>query len=191
MGVKNVCVFGASSSKIASKYIEVAYRLGQLLANDGIACINGAGREGIMRAVSDGELDCGGKAIGIIPQFMVDNGWQYDRLSEIVVTPDMHTRKSLMAERSDAIVAMPGGCGTLEELLEVITWKQLSLYKGKIIIFNLDSYYDDLLSMLAHCADEGFMKQSHLKLWHTASTVEEIMELLRKEGEQIEIESKY
>lgn len=190
-GIKNICVFGASSSKIAPKYTDAAYQLGKLMAAEDICCINGAGREGVMRAVSDGSLDAGGKAIGIIPQFMVDNGWQYDRLSEIIVTGDMHSRKSLMAERSDAIVAMPGGCGTMEELLEIITWRQLGLFKGLIIIFNVDGYYDNLLKMLSHSVEEGFMKASHANLWLTASTAQEVIDLLRNADSSISIESKY
>lgn len=190
-GIKNICVFGASSSKIASKYTDAAYQLGRLLANENICCINGAGREGIMRAVSDGVLDANGKVIGIIPQFMVDNGWQYDRLSEIMTTPDMHTRKSLMAERSDAIVAMPGGCGTMEELMEIITWRQLGLFKGLIIIFNVDGYYNDLLNMLSRSIQEDFMKSSHANLWKTASDAIEVIHLLKNSQSDILIETKY
>ena len=114
--IKEICVFAASSSRADALYANAAYRLGREFAAAGIACINGGGREGLMRAVSDGTLDGGGRAVGIIPRFMVDNGWQYDRLSEMVVTPDMHTRKQAMAQRADAVVALPGGCGTLEEL---------------------------------------------------------------------------
>lgn len=190
-GIKNICVFGASSSNIAPKYTDAAYQLGGMMAAERICCINGAGREGVMRAVSDGTLDAGGKAIGIIPQFMVDNGWQYERLSEIIVTADMHSRKSLMAERSDAIVAMPGGCGTMEELMEIITWRQLGLFNGLIIIFNVDGYYDNLLRMLSHSIDEGFMKASHSQLWLTADTAQDVIALLKDADRNISIETKY
>lgn len=190
-GIKNICVFGASSSNIAPKYTDAAYQLGTLMAAEGICCINGAGREGVMRAVSDGALDAGGKAVGIIPQFMVDNGWQYERLPEIIVTSDMHSRKSLMAERSDAIVAMPGGCGTFEELMEIITWRQLGLFNGLVIIFNVDGYYDDLLHMLARSIDERFMKASHSDLWLTAGTAQDVITKLREADRNISIETKY
>ena len=102
--VREICVFAASSGRVGKQYMEAAYQLGQAFAAAGIACINGGGRDGLMRAVSDGTLDGGGRAVGIIPQFMVDNGWQYDSLSEIVVTADMHTRKQMMAQRADAVI---------------------------------------------------------------------------------------
>lgn len=176
--VKEICVFAASSGKIDNQYIDAAYRLGAAFAAAGIACINGGGRDGLMRAVSDGVLDGGGRAVGIIPRFMVDNCWQYDSLSEIVVTPDMHTRKQTMAQRADAVMALPGGCGTLEELLEIITWKQLGLFHKPIIILNICGFYDHLLAMLKHCIDERFMKCSHGNLWHVAADADEAMSIL-------------
>ena len=108
-----ICVYGASSDNIAEEYKQAAYLLGKTLAAKGWNCINGAGSAGLMRAVSDGFLDAGAKAVGIIPQFMVDNGWHYTRLSQIIATPDMHHRKQLMAQRSECSISMPGGCVTL------------------------------------------------------------------------------
>lgn len=187
----NICVYGASSLRLSEEHATAAYNLGKAIAGKGYGCVNGGGRAGIMRAVSDGVLDAGGKAIGILPQFMIDKGWQYDRLSEIVSVPDMHARKSMMAARSKAAIAMPGGCGTLEELLEIITWRQLGLYKGKVIIFNINGYYNCLLKMFEHCSDEGLMKESHLQLWHVATTVDEVMRIIDEEETCVEIESKY
>ena len=103
---------------------------------------------------------------------MADNGWGYDALTQTVVTPDIHTRKERMAAMADAVVALPGGCGTLEELLEIITWKQLGLYNGKIVIVNTEGFFTPLLQMLQRCVDEGFMKQSHKTLWTVAETPE-------------------
>ena len=123
----NICVFGASSRDLEQRYVDDAYHLGTLIAQRGWACYNGAGCEGLMRAVSDGALDAGGEAIGVIPQFMVDNGWHYDRLTRIITTSDMHQRKLTLAQSTQAVIALPGGCGTLEELLEAITWRQLNL----------------------------------------------------------------
>ena len=191
--VNEICVFAASSSAAGLQFVDAAYRLGQLLASAGITCINGAGRAGLMRAVSDGTLDGGGKAIGIIPRFMVDNGWQYDRLSEIIITPDMHTRKQTMAQRADAVVALPGGCGTLEELLEIITWKQLGLFPKPVIILNTGGFYNPLLEMLALCVEEHFMKASHRRLWHVANGADEVMDILAAIDLKAEcdVESKY
>lgn len=191
--IREICVFAASSSNVGQQYVDEAYRLGKAFAAAGIGCINGAGREGLMRAVSDGVLDGGGRAVGIIPRFMVDNGWQYDRLSEIVVTPDMHTRKQMMAQRADAVVALPGGCGTLEELLEIITWKQLGLFHKPIVILNVDGFFNPLLAMLERCIAEYFMKPSHGHLWHVATSADEVVALLCSIDleEDNRVESKY
>lgn len=191
--VRKICVFAASSPHVNEKYINAAYKLGHEIALHGVVCVNGAGREGLMRAVSDGVLDAGGCAIGIIPEFMVDNGWDYDRMSEIIITKDMHSRKEMMIEHSDVIVALPGGCGTLEELLEVITWKQLGLYKGAIVICNIDGFFDSLLNMFDRCIRESLMKESHAGLWHVISEVEELFDVLDKINivDDNKIESKY
>lgn len=190
---KNICVFCASSANIDLKYILAAYNLGGLLAANGITCICGAGRTGLMRALTDGALDKGGAVTGIIPQFMVDNGWAYHRLTSTIVTEDMHHRKQKMATLADAVIALPGGCGTLEELLEIITWKQLGLYKSPIIILNVDGFFNPLLEMFRKCIDQHFMKQSHSALWHVASSPQEALGLLSTIDREKEesVESKY
>ena len=188
-----ICVYGASSDNIAEEYKQAAYQLGKALAAKGWNCINGAGSAGVMRAVSDGFLDGGAKAVGIIPQFMVDNGWHYSRLSEIISTPDMHQRKQMMAQRSQCSIAMPGGCGTLEELLEIITWKQLSLYNKPIVIFNINGFFDSILQQLEHCIAQQFMKPTHKHLWFTAHNVQQIVDYIESYEEQAApvVESKY
>lgn len=188
-----ICVYGASSDNIAEEYKQAAYQLGKALAAKGWNCINGAGSAGVMRAVSDGFLDGGAKAVGIIPQFMVDNGWHYSRLSEIIATPDMHQRKQMMAQRSECSIAMPGGCGTLEELLEIITWKQLSLYNKPIVIFNINGFFDSILQQLEHCIAQQFMKPTHKHLWFTAHNVQQIVDYIESYDEQATpvVESKY
>lgn len=188
-----ICVYGASSDNIAEEYKQAAYQLGKALAAKGWNCINGAGSAGVMRAVSDGFLDGGAKAVGIIPQFMVDNGWHYSRLSDIISTPDMHQRKQMMAQRSQCSIAMPGGCGTLEELLEIITWKQLSLYNKPIVIFNINGFFDSILQQLEHCIAQQFMKPTHKHLWFTAHNVQQIVDYIERYDEQAApvVESKY
>lgn len=188
-----ICVYGASSDNIAEEYKQAAYQLGKALAAKGWNCINGAGSAGVMRAVSDGFLDGGAKAVGIIPQFMVDNGWHYSRLSDIISTPDMHQRKQMMAQRSQCSIAMPGGCGTLEELLEIITWKQLSLYNKPIVIFNINGFFDSILQQLEHCIAQQFMKPTHKHLWFTAHNVQQIVDYIESYDEQAApvVESKY
>ena len=174
----NVCVFGASSANIDARYTDDARELGRRLAENGWRCVNGGGSVGLMGAVTDGTLDAGGEVTGVIPKFMVDNGWCYDRLEDVVVTADMHQRKQIMSEMADAVIALPGGVGTLEELLETLTWRQLGLVKTPIIILNSLGYYDNLLSMLSHAIDEGFMKQSHARLWQVATTPDQAIALL-------------
>ena len=166
----NVCVFCASSANIDGRYLEAARELGSLLAKGGWRCVNGGGAVGLMGAVTDGALDAGGQVTGVIPKFMVDNGWCYDRLEDVIVTADMHQRKHMMSEMADAVIAMPGGVGTFEELLETLTWRQLGIVKTPVIILNTLGYYDPLLAMLQHAIDEGFMKPSHNRLWAVAST---------------------
>ena len=186
----NVCVFCASSANIDARYLDAARELGGLLARDGWRCVNGGGAVGLMCAVTDGTLDAGGQVTGVIPKFMVDNGWCYDRLEDVVITADMHQRKQMMSEMADAVIALPGGVGTFEELLETLTWRQLGLVKVPVIILNTLGYYDALLEMLQHAIDEGFMKASHARLWQVAATPDEAVALLNK-NQDVEFESKY
>ncbi len=189
-----ICVYGASSDRIGQAFMADARLLGELLAAERWECINGAGAKGLMRAISDGVLDNGGRAIGVIPQFMVDNGWEYKRLTDIVVTIDMHERKSTMARMASGFVALPGGCGTFEELMEVFTWLQLGIITGKpLVVLNTAHYYDHLIAQVRQAASMGFMKQSHDTLWHVASTPQEAIELLRRglAAGPVEIEPKY
>ena len=186
----NVCVFCASSANIDERYLADARELGTLLAQGGWRCVNGGGAVGLMGAVTDGTLDAGGEVTGVIPKFMVDNGWCYDRLKDVVVTADMHQRKQMMSNMADAVIALPGGVGTLEELLETLTWRQLGLVKVPIIILNTLGYYDPLLAMLRHAIDEGFMKPSHGQLWQVAATPADAVALL-DDNSPVAFESKY
>lgn len=188
--IGNVCVFCASSADINPRYLEAARELGNLLARCGWRCVNGGGAVGLMGAVTDGTLDAGGAVTGVIPKFMVDNGWCYDRLEDVIITADMHQRKHMMSEMADAVIALPGGVGTLEELLETLTWRQLGLVKVPVIILNTLGYYDNLLAMLQHAIDEGFMKTSHAGLWQVANTPQEAVDLLENQ-KPMEFESKY
>ncbi|MDR1370012.1 MAG: TIGR00730 family Rossman fold protein [Dysgonamonadaceae bacterium] len=175
--IKTITIYGASSSKIDPEYITAAKQLGGLMARKGITCINGAGQNGIMGAVSEEMLAYGGRVIGIIPQFMIEEGWLNHSLTEVIVTPDMHSRKQLMAEKSDGCIALPGGVGTMEELLEMMTWKQLGLYKNPIIILNTNGYYNFLLQMLEKSASENFIHHRHQAMWTVAESPEEALEL--------------
>lgn len=176
--IKNVCVYSASSTQIAPKYFEAAAELGRLLAERGINLINGAGSIGLMAASSDAALAAGGTVTGVIPRFMVEQGWQHNGLTRLVQTETMHERKQLMAEMSDGVIALPGGCGTMEELLEIITWKQLGLFLNPIVILNVDGFYNPLLAMLQQAVDGNFMRKEHKAIWQVATTPEEAVDLL-------------
>lgn len=176
--IRSVCVYSASSTKVDGIYFEAARDLGRLLALHGIRLINGAGNLGLMRACADACLEGGGKVTGVIPRFMVEQGWQHPGLTELIETEDMHVRKQTMARLSDGVIALPGGCGTMEELLEIITWKQLGLYLHPIVILNTGGYYQPLLDMLSHAVEERFMRPVHLDIWSVATTPSEALELL-------------
>ena len=177
--IHSVCVYSASSTKIASVYFEAAEKLGSLLAKQHIRLINGAGSIGLMRSVADAVLENGGEATGVLPHFMVEQNWHHTGLTELIEVTSMHERKQKMANLSDGIIALPGGCGTLEELLEIITWKQLGLYLNPIIILNVNGFFDPLLEMLERAIEENFMRRQHGDIWKVARTPEEAVELLQ------------
>lgn len=176
--INSVCVYSASSTKIDPVYFDAARELGILLGKEQIRLINGAGKMGLMAAVADATLHAGGKVTGVIPHFMVEQGWHHTGLTKLIEVENMHERKQMMADLSDSVIALPGGCGTLEELLEIITWKQLGLYLKPIVILNIKGYFDPLLSMLQKAVDENFMRRKHGEIWHVAKTPEEAVRLL-------------
>jgi len=173
-----IVVYGASSATAEQVFVDAAYQLGGLIAKAGKRLVSGAGSTGLMAAVENGVLDSGGTAIGIIPQFMVDNGWLHKGLTETIITPNMHDRKSRMARMADAVIALPGGTGTFEELFEIITWKMLGLFVKPIIILNTDHYYDPILQMLDRTAERHFMNPVFKKLWAVADTPQRALDLL-------------
>jgi uncharacterized protein (TIGR00730 family) len=176
--IKNVCVYSASSTKIAPVYFAAAEELGRLLAMRSINLINGAGSIGLMAATSNAALSAGGTVTGVIPRFMVEQNWHHSGLTQLVETKTMHERKQLMAEMSDGVIALPGGCGTMEELLEIITWKQLGLYLKPIVILNINGFYDPLLEMLQRAIDGHFMRPEHGTIWQVATSAQEAIDLL-------------
>lgn len=177
--IKRVAVYAASSSQVSSEYIDATAELGRTLAAAGIEIVYGAGKVGLMGALADAALDAGGKVTGVIPQFMVDNGWCREKLTNLIVTPDMHTRKEKIVSLADATIALPGGVGTLEELMEIITWKQLGLYANPIVILNTRGYFNPLKEMLERAVEEKFMREIHRNLWSIADTPRQVADLIR------------
>lgn len=179
--LRSVCVYCASSTKIPAIYFEVANKLGRLLGELQLNVVNGAGNIGLMRAVSDATLEAGGTVTGVIPHFMVEQNWYHKGLTQLIEVETMHERKQKMANLSDACIALPGGCGTLEELLEIITWKQLGLYVNPIAILNVNHYYDPLLQLFEQAIQEQFMRPQHQRLWAVAETAKEAVQLIYSE----------
>ena len=176
--MNSVCVYCASSTQIDEKYFRAAEELGTLIAQKGLRLITGAGRMGLMNTVQEAALAAGGKATGVIPTFMIKEGWHHTGLTELIETSSMHERKQTMANLADGAIALPGGCGTFEELLEIITWKQLGLYLNPIIVLNIDGYYDHLLAQLGKAVEDNFMRTVHADIWQVATTPKEAIELL-------------
>lgn len=178
MKIQNVAVYAASSTQIDASFFEVARQLGRGLAEHGLTLVNGAGNMGLMQASADACMEAGGKAIGVIPTFMIEQNWHHTGMTQLIEVPDMHVRKRTMAELSQGAIVLPGGVGTWEEMFEIITWKQLGLYLNPIVILNAGGYYDPMIEMIHRAADGNFMRQQHLDGFRVATTAEEAIELL-------------
>ncbi|SNC59273.1 hypothetical protein SAMN06265337_0020 [Hymenobacter gelipurpurascens] len=159
--MKSVAVYCGASAGTNEVYTQQALAMGQALAERGFTLIYGGGRVGLMGAVADSVMQHGGKAIGVIPDFLADKELAHTGLTELHIVKSMHERKLLMAELAEGFVAMPGGYGTLEELFEVLTWGQLGLHRKPIGVLNVEGYYDHLLRALDHMADEGLLRREN------------------------------
>jgi uncharacterized protein (TIGR00730 family) len=135
-----------------------------------------------MSALADGVLSENGRVVGVLPEFMNELDWRYSGLTECITAPDMHTRKQVMREDSDAVVALAGGCGTLEELLEVLTLKRLGIYPKPVIIVNTNGYYDHFIAMMRHAVEERFMDPRHEGMWTVVNSVDEVMDAITSAG---------
>lgn len=159
--IQRVAVYCSASDGVPQPYNDAAYRLGQLLAEAGIEVVYGDGGIGLMKWLAEGALSAGGKVTGVIPQFMVEQGWNNPRSTQTIVTASMHERKAAITRMVDAMVALPGGVGTMEELFECLTWKQLGLHGKPIVIVNTDGFFNPILAALDKMASERFMQPVH------------------------------
>ena len=175
-----MCVYCASSRQTDGAYYEAAACLGRALAQRGVAIVYGGGAVGSMGALADAALAAGGKVIGVLPRFMYDLEWGHPRLTELRLVGDLHERKRLMIEEVDAIVALPGGSGTLEELMEAITWKRLGLHGHPIVLVNVRSFFDPLVALLERCIAERFMDPRHRDMWTVVGSSEEVIDAIRR-----------
>jgi uncharacterized protein (TIGR00730 family) len=171
-------VYCASSRTSHPDYRSAAHRLGEVLADAGLTVVYGGGAVGSMGALADGALARGGRVIGILPRFMAELEWGHKGLSDLQLVEDLRTRKHMMLTLSQAAIALPGGSGTLEELLEAITLKRLGLYLNPIVLVNTRNFYTPLVAMLQRAVDERFMDERHLRMWQVVGTPEEVPEAL-------------
>ena len=176
--IKTIGIYCASSNLIDDVYVKETITIGTLLGLRGLHIINGAGNIGLMRIVSDAVLASGGEVTGVIPKFMVDKGLCHQNLSTIVQTTSIHARKKKISDLSDIFLALPGGYGTFEELLEIITWRQLGLHYKPIIVLNTNHFYDPLFEMLKRAVLERFVLEEHANLWHVANSPADVITII-------------
>ncbi len=179
MKIKRITVFCASSRMIDSKYFEAARKLADILTKNSITAVYGGGAVGLMGALADYMLDNGGSIEGVIPQFMMKVEWGHPGVKKMIITKDMHERKRYLIEDVDAVAALPGGSGTLEELLEVISLKRLGKFLKPIIIINTAGFYDPLVVLLNKMVEENFMRRDHLKMWNVINEPSQLIEAIQ------------
>jgi len=177
--IRTVCVYCGSGPGTEPAYMEAAREFGRLLAIDGVGLVYGGGSRGLMGAVATSVLDHGGHVTGIIPEFLESREHTLRRAQEVIVTPDMHVRKQTMFDKADAFVALPGGIGTLEELVEQLTWAQLGRHKKPILIVNIAGFWDPLCVLLEHMRRTQFIRPEFAVILLVADRIEEALPMLR------------
>jgi uncharacterized protein (TIGR00730 family) len=174
-----VCVYAASSAHCDAAYLAAARQLGELLAEGGCNIVYGGGATGLMGALADGALARGGRVTGIIPRFMTEVEWQHRGVDDLQIVEDMRERKHRLLTGSDAVVALPGGCGTLEELFEAITLKRLGLYFNPILLVNTRNFYAPLQAFMQQVIGERFMNPEHSHMWSLVDAPADVLPAIR------------
>lgn len=174
-----ICVYCASSEHVDRVYHDAAARLGRALAENGHTLVYGGGGAGLMGTLASAALDAGGEVIGVIPRFMIEVEWQHPGVANLEIVEDMRERKHRLLTGSDAVVALPGGCGTLEELFEAMTLKRLALYAKPIVLLNVNGFYAPLERFLETTIEQRFMNPQHRALWTSAARVEDVLPTIR------------
>jgi uncharacterized protein (TIGR00730 family) len=175
---KTICVYCASSRQVDARYFRAAEELGGLLARSGRRIVYGGGSIGLMGALADAALAAGGEVIGVIPEFMRERELGHDGLTDLQVVPDMHSRKRAMIEQADAFVALPGGCGTFEELFEAITWKRLGLHSEPVVLADVEGYFRPCVELLRQCVEHRFMDSRHAGMWQVVDRVTDVLDAI-------------
>ena len=178
--MRSICVFCGAAAGQDTAYADAAADFGRLLAGEGIELVWGGGNVGLMGVLADAVLSHGGRAVGVIPDFMVERELAHTAASEILIVDSMHARKAAMAERADAFVALPGGFGTLDELFEILTWAQLHIHSKPIGLLNVQGFFDPLLAMVRHMSREGFITARHLALLHEDVHADSLLDAMRR-----------
>ncbi|MCX6189198.1 MAG: TIGR00730 family Rossman fold protein [Bacteroidetes bacterium] len=176
--IKSLCVFCGSSVGVDHRFKEAAIAMGEYLAKNKITLVYGGGRIGLMGLMAEAALKNGGSVVGVIPKFLSTSEIKHDGLTQCYEVDDMHTRKQMMYQLSDAFVAMPGGFGTLDELFEIITWHQLLLHEKPVAIYNVEGYFDPLLEMIHKMHTQKFIPSNFSTFIKNANTLEKVMELV-------------
>lgn len=174
-----VCVYAASSARVAPEFHAAARQLGETLAANGCSIVYGGGSQGLMGSLADGALSKGGEVVGILPRFMADLEWGHPGLTQLELVEDMRERKHKLLTGSDAVVALPGGCGTLEELFEAITLKRLGIYFSPILLLNVRGFYAPLQGFMESVIEERFMNPEHAAMWSLVDRVEDVLPTIR------------
>jgi uncharacterized protein (TIGR00730 family) len=181
LSLSSVCVYCGSSNDAQPQFKQLARDVSNALAQRGLRLIYGGGHVGLMGIIADTALQAGAEVIGIIPEHIRSQEVQHLGLTELHVVPDMHTRKRMMVERSDAFVVLPGGLGTLDETFEILTWKKLKLHNKPVVIFNAYGYWDHLVAMINHALAQGFEKPSTLAQFKVVTTIPEMFAALESD----------
>ena len=179
MAICSVCVYCASSTQADPVYLDAAERLGRILARNSITIVYGAGGVGSMGRLADGALAEDGKVVGVIPRFMKQLEWFHRELTDLLLVDDLHDRKRQLISNVDAVVALPGGSGTLDELLEAISLKRLGAFVGPIVMVNTRGFFDPCIQLLQRCIEERFMDPRHRSIWQVVDDPEEVIEAFR------------
>jgi len=182
--IRSVAVYCGSFSTAPQHYKDIANQVGTQIGAAGLMLVYGGSTVGLMGITANAVLEAGGRATGVIPTFLSKREPKHPGLTELIEVEDMHTRKRIMAERADAFIILPGGFGTLDELAEIMTWRQLDLHRKPIVALNVHGYWDGLQAQMAHMAKEGFIKPQHADLVRFHNDPATLLEVLLEEGEK-------
>ena len=177
--IRSVCVFCGSSSRVDEVYRDAASRLGAAIAEQGLMLVYGGGKIGLMGILAEAALGAGGRVVGVIPGFLRDLEVAHEGLTELRVVDGMHDRKRVMFELADAFVVLPGGFGTLDETIEIVTWRQLGLHDKRVVLVDVNGFWEPLRSLIATVVSTGFAHPEHANLFTMARSVEDVFTALR------------